>query len=75
MPVSKNRKGHKNKAATRRNQMVAKRKQVDKLVEELKLEMSKVDHKEGQPTFSGGSPLTITPSQPIEFTHNDYMEI
>lgn len=69
MGVSKHRKGQKKKAAARRNEMVAKRKMVGGLVEELKQELAKIDDTVEKAQWNSvpqASLLTLTPT-PNEF--------
>ena len=65
MGTSKHRKGHKQKAQARKQKMVAKRKQVDVLVQELKSEMARLHSNEPMTVMTNGREgitLTETPN-------------
>jgi uncharacterized protein YqfA (UPF0365 family) len=67
MGTSKHRKGHKQKAQARKQKMVAKRKQVDVLVQELQSEMVKLHSNEPMTVMTNGREgITLTE------TPNDY---
>ena len=65
MGTSKHRKGHKQKAQARKQKLVAKRKQVDVLVQELQSEMARLHSNEPMTVMTNGREgitLTETPN-------------
>lgn len=69
MGTTKHRKNHKSKVQARKQQMLAKRKHVDSLVEELKTEMAKLSNPNNEPVavLTNETGRTILTPTPIEF--------
>ena len=72
MPKSRNRKNHKQKVASHRNRMAARRAQIQRIVGELETEFAKLESP--VPTVVGQGTF-LTPTPEINPSNYDHLEI